>query len=265
MVLIDTHCHLYLPEFAADLAAVLERAVHNQVQAMIVVGIDAETSRQAVQMAQQYESVYAAVGIHPNSQVQEIEVELSLIQSWLSHPKVVAVGEIGLDYYRKFVSVSDQKYRLQRQLEYAAEAGLPVILHNRHATDDLMSIISEWAKAQSTKFQSDKHRLGVFHSFSEDDQVALQMIQMGFLIGVSGVVTFANAHKIKDAVRSLPLSHLLIETDAPYLCPHPFRGKRNEPAYLTYTLREIATLQGISEDTVAEATTKNAQTVFGIG
>lgn len=265
MALIDTHCHLYLAEFAADLAAVLERAVHNQVQAMIVVGIDAETSRQAVQMAQQYESVYAAVGIHPNSQVKEIEVELSLIQSWLSHPKVVAVGEIGLDYYREFVSVSDQKYRLQRQLEYAAEAGLPVILHNRHAIDDLMSIVSEWAEAQSIKFQNDKYRLGVFHSFSEDDQVALQLIQMGFLIGVSGVVTFTNARKIKDVVRIIPLTHLLIETDAPYLSPHPFRGKRNEPAHLIYTLQEIAKLRELSAASVADATTKNAQTLFGIG
>ncbi len=265
MVIVDTHCHLFLSEYDLDLEVVLERAATNQVRWMIVAAIDARTSCEAVRMAEQYEMLYAAVGIHPNSLVENIEDELSLIRSLVAHPKVVAIGEIGLDYYRTYVSPTDQKYRLSKQLEIASESKLPLILHNRDAIHDLYPLVCEWAK-QVSRFPEDRFTsCGVFHSFSEDDKWARQVVEMGFYIGISGVVTFPKAYKIKDVVRSISLNRLLVETDAPYLCPQPCRGKRNEPANIVYTVQEIANLSNVSVETVADTTTKNAQTLFGIG
>jgi len=245
--------------------AVLQRAADNQVNTVIVVGIDALTSQQAVQMADKYESVFAAVGIHPNSEVIDIEGELKQIESWLDHPKVVAIGEIGLDYYWETVSPEEQKYRLSRQLRIASDLGLPIIVHNRNAMPDLYPLVAEWSKDRAGQSYASGKLLGVFHSFSEDHPWAEKLVDIGFLIGVSGVITFPNARKIKNVVRSISLTQLLLETDAPYLCPQPFRGKRNEPAYLVYVLREVASILSASEETVAETTTKNAQTLFGIG
>ncbi|MCX8061604.1 MAG: TatD family hydrolase [Anaerolineales bacterium] len=262
--LIDTHCHLYLQDFSADLPAVLERAGNCQIVAMVVAGIDAKTSEQAVQLAEQYNEIYVAVGIHPNSQVVDIDQELSRIETLVTHPKVVAIGEIGLDYYRKFVPAAEQNYRLQCQLDLAMKVKLPVIIHNRNAIEDLVPLVSRWAEIGRMNSRSDLLPYGVFHSFSEDEQWAQKIHNMGFLIGVSGVITFPNARKIKEVVRSVPLSSLLLETDAPYLSPHPFRGKRNEPSYITYTLKEIASILGISHEVIAKTTTQNAQTLFGI-
>jgi|YNPMSStandDraft_2_1061718.scaffolds.fasta_scaffold01270_5 TatD DNase family protein len=264
MVLIDTHCHLYLPEFKADLAEVIGRAIDNQVTGMIVVGIDAETSRQTIHLAELYTEIYAAVGIHPNSQVLNIDEELRQIQELLFHPKVLAVGEIGLDTYRGYVSLAEQKTRLQRQLELASEAGLPVIIHNRNAIEEMYPILKKWAEAQTTVLQANKKRIGVLHSFSEDVGWAQRMIDLGFSIGISGVVTFPKAHKVKEVVMGVPPQFLLLETDAPYLSPQPQRGKRNEPAYLNYTLQEMVNLTGNSMESLANVTTFNAQNLFGI-
>lgn len=261
---IDTHCHLYLTEFAADLQVVITRARDHQVGSILVVGIDAETSRQAIQLSEDYEEVYAAVGIHPNSQVLDVDQELKTIASWVSHPKVVAIGEIGLDYYRQYVPIDEQMYRLQCQLNLALEENLPVIIHNRNAVEDLFPIVSKWVEKNQAKTRSNFLHCGVFHSFSEDEQWAQKIVALGFFIGISGVITFPNLRKIKDVVRTVPLSHLLIETDAPYLSPVPFRGKRNEPSYLLYTLQGISTVLGISAEVIANTTTQNAQTLFGI-
>jgi TatD DNase family protein len=263
MVLIDTHCHLFLREFATDLEVVLSRALENRVEAILVVGIDAKTSQQAIQMAERYDGIYAAIGIHPNSQVVDIDDELKKIKPWLFHPKVVAVGEIGLDYYREHVSASDQKYRLLRQLDFASEAGLPVIIHNRNAVEDLFPLMSKWVEEKQTNSQMAKSCYGVFHSFSEDEHWARHIVNLGFFIGISGVITFPNARKIKDVVRAIPVANFLVETDAPYLSPQPFRGKRNEPSYLRYTLQGMASLLQIAPEALANTTTFNAQTLFG--
>lgn len=264
MMLIDTHCHLYLPEFEADLVTVVGRAIDNQVRGMMVVGIDAKTSRQAIHLAEEYKEIYAAVGIHPNSQVLDIEEELRQIQELLFHPKVLAVGEIGLDTYREYVSLADQKKRLQRQLELASEAELPVIIHNRNAIEELYPILTQWAEAQITIRPANSRRIGVLHSFSEDVRWAQRMIDLGFSIGISGVVTFPKAHKTKEVVITIPQQYLLLETDAPYLSPQPRRGKRNEPAYLIYTLQEMVNLTASSMESLANVTTLNAQNLFGI-
>lgn len=264
MMLIDTHCHLYLPEFEADLATVVGRAIDSQVRGMIVVGIDAKTSREAIRLAEQYKEIYAAVGIHPNSQVLNIEEELRQIQELLFHPKVLAVGEIGLDTYREYVPLSEQKNRLQRQLELASEAKLPVIIHNRNAIEELYPILTKWTESQMTISPANSKRIGVLHSFSEDVRWALRMIDLGFSIGISGIVTFPKAHKVKEVVMAIPQQFLLLETDAPYLSPQPRRGKRNEPGYLVYTLQEMVNLMGSSIESLANMTTINAQNLFGI-
>ncbi|GAB4473320.1 MAG: TatD family hydrolase [Anaerolineales bacterium] len=265
MRLIDTHCHLFMADYASDIDAVIERAKGYHVHQMIVAGIDARTSQQAVQLADSHKEVYAAVGLHPNSSVNNIEEELKAIHQMLSHPKVVAVGEIGLDYYRDFVPISEQKDRLRRQLEMAEESGLPLILHNRNAIVDLFPIVSEWVQHQRSNNHPTDFRYGVFHSFSETAEIAQQIVALGFLIGISGVITYPNAPKITDVVRAVSLEHLLIETDAPYLCPQPCRGKRNEPANLIYTLQKLSYVLEIAPEAVADATTQNAQLLFGIG
>jgi len=264
MALIDTHCHLYLPEFNPDLEAVIERALDCGVDRMVVVGIDAKTSQQAIRLAEQYQGIYAAIGIHPNSPVIDINDEMNQIKVMLSHPKVVAVGEIGLDYYREYVAVPEQKARLLRQLDLAAQADLPVIIHNREAIEDLYPILSNWVKEKKNPSQPDSKFAGVLHSFSEDVQWAQRMIDMGFLVGVSGVVTFPKARNIKEVVMTIPKTYLLIETDAPYLSPQNHRGKRNEPAFLAYTAQEIAKMQGCSLEVLADVTTHNAKILFGI-
>lgn len=264
MALIDTHCHLYLPEFEADIAEVVRRAIDHQITGMIVIGIDAETSRQAIHLAEEYKEIYAAVGIHPNSQVMNIDEELRQIQELLFHPKVVAVGEIGLDTYREYVSLAEQKTRLQRQLELASQAGLPVIIHNRNAIEELYPILKKWTETQTAIPQANQKKIGVLHSFSEDVRWAQRVIDLGFSIGISGVVTFPKAQKLKEVVMTVPQQFLLLETDAPYLSPQPRRGKRNEPAYLIYTLQEIVNLTGDSMESLANVTTLNAQNLFGI-
>lgn len=264
MMLIDTHCHLYLPEFEVDLAKVIGHAIDNQVGRMIVVGIDARTSHQAIHLAEAYQEIYAAVGIHPNSQVLDIDEELRQIQELLFHPKVIAVGEIGLDIYREYVSLAEQKTRLQHQLELASEADLPVIIHNRNAIEELYPILAKWAEAQIAMPQSERKQIGVLHSFSEDVRWAQRMMDLGFSIGISGVVTFPKAHRVKEVVMAVPQQVLLLETDAPYLSPQPQRGKRNEPAYLIHTLQEMVNIMGSSMESLAHVTTSNAQNLFGI-
>ncbi|MCS6907895.1 MAG: TatD family hydrolase [Anaerolineales bacterium] len=264
-MLVDTHCHLYLPEFAADLEDVLTRAHQNHVNIVVVAGIDAQTSLQCIKLAEKYEEVYAAVGIHPNSEVLDTKKELNAIRSWLSHPKIIAVGEIGLDYHRASVPIVEQRERFVRQLEFADEANLPIIVHNRNAIHDLHPLVAEWVRDKNRIPQEAKVAYGVFHSFSEDREWARELTQLGFLLGISGVVTFPNAHKTKEVVRSTPLTRLLLETDAPYLCPQPCRGKRNEPAHLNYIAQEMAALLGVSTDRVAEITSQNAKSLFGIG
>lgn len=264
VALIDTHCHIYLPDFASDLQAVLSRAKEHQVGALIVAGIDAQTSEQAIQLAEKYAEVYAAIGIHPNSQVSDVDQELKEIESWVSHPKIVAIGEIGLDYYREVVPIAEQKYRLQCQLDLATRKKLPVIIHNRNAMEELFPLVSTWIEKERESAPMKLSAHGVFHSFSEDEQWAQKIINLGFFIGISGVITFPNGRKIKDVVKAVPLSCLLLETDAPYLSPVPYRGKRNEPAYLSYTLQELAKVLGVTPEVIAKATTRNAQTLFGI-
>jgi TatD DNase family protein len=260
LTLIDTHAHLDFQKFDADRPAVLDRARAAGVATIINVGTDLESSRQAVSLAEEYEAVYAAVGMHPHDAKKLDGVTLAGLRELAQKPKVVAVGEIGLDYYRN-LSPRDVQWRaFQAQLAWAARLGKPVIVHDRDAHEDIMRALSKWAEGLDGSTLAG--RLGVLHTFSGDLDMAQEAIQLGFYISISGPVTYKNAGQLPDIVRALPLDRLLVETDCPFLSPEPHRGKRNEPAYTRLVAGRIAELKGISFEQVAQATTANALRLF---
>lgn len=255
--LIDTHLHLDFDAFDDDREAVIERALAAGVQRMITIGINRETCRRAVALAEQYAPVYAAVGIHPNDATEwDSETEREL-RELARHPKVVAIGEIGLDYYWERVPHDVQARVFRAQLALASELGLPVIIHDRDAHADVLNILREWVESGRAPTPP-----GVLHCFSGDQAMAEEALALGFYLGVDGPVTFKNARALQALVAQLPLDRLLIETDAPFLTPHPYRGKRNEPAYVRFVAEKIAELQNCTFETVAHQTTRNAETLF---
>lgn len=264
--LIDSHCHLDVAQFDEDRADVLARAQAAGVATIINPGIDLTHCRQAVALAEQEATVYAAVGIHPNSSDQADAATLAAVRQLADHPKVVAIGEIGLDYYWDQVPAAQQAKALRAQLEIAAEVGLPVIIHNREATADTLAILQEWAQSASTRNSALGQRpfLGVLHAFGGDLTVARQAYDLNFVLGIGGPVTFRNARQLHDVAAQLDLDRLMIETDAPYLTPHPYRGKRNEPAYVAYVCAQLAALQHLPPAEIARRTSAVATTFFGL-
>ena len=260
--LVDTHCHLDFNAFNIDRAEVIGRAREAGLVRVIDPGIDIPTSKTALELAEQFSVVYAAVGIHPN-EVQSMDVfQGGLLESFLAHAKVVAVGEIGLDYFRDRTPRDLQVKAFEKQLELASEAGLPVIVHNREASQDILEILSAWQTGLKSTNPDLANRPGVLHSFSGTIEEALRVVEMGFLIGITGPVTFRKAIDLQSLVSVLPLECLLVETDAPFLTPHPWRGKRNEPSYVKYTAEKIANLRGVEFEKVAEITTAKAFRLF---
>jgi TatD DNase family protein len=253
-MLIDTHAHLDSAEFKADIENVISRSLAAGVIAIVTVGTDLESSRQAVMLAQQHPSVYAAVGIHPHEAAQANPDHLTALLRLSQHEKVVAIGEIGLDFYRNLSPTEVQKEIFIAQLELAQRAGKPVIIHDRQAHRETMSILRERAKDLR----------GVLHCFSGDLEMAQQAAKMGFSISLAGPVTFQNARGLHALVRELPLEDLMIETDCPYLAPHPYRGQRNEPAYVRFIATRIAALKAVPFEHVAQVTTENAKRVFSL-
>jgi TatD DNase family protein len=259
VVLIDTHCHLDFDRFDDDRTAVLARAAENGVSAIIIPGVNLSSSKAAVALADQFESVYAAVGIHPTATDELDQAAVRTLHEMAQHPKVVAIGEIGLDYYwpnqpdRRWPCASPQTQRkaFRRQLDLAAELSLPVIIHDREAHTDVM-IGLEDSKGVS----------GVLHSFSGDLDLAEWAVDLGFYVGITGPVTYKKSHDMKTVARQIDFERLLIETDAPFLAPSPYRGKRNEPANVRYVAQEIAQLRECGLSAVAQRTTANAQTLF---
>jgi TatD DNase family protein len=258
-MLIDTHLHLDFQKFDKDRPQVVARALEAGVKQMITIGISLETCQRAVELAESYESVWAAVGIHPNdSQEWGTEAEKAL-RDWAKHPKVVAIGEIGLDYYWKEVPREVQQRAFDEQLALAADVGLPVIIHDREADEDIMISLRRWVSRLTNKTSP-----GVLHFFSGDLAMAQEAIELGFYLGTDGPVTFKNARALQKVVAAIPLERLLIETDAPFLAPHPHRGRRNEPAYIRYVAEQVANLHGTTFENVAAQTTANARSLFGL-
>ncbi len=255
-VLTDTHCHLDLDQFDEDRDAVIQRAVEAGLTRILVPALDLSSSRAAVALAEREEIVYAAVGVHPNSGTSWDASTRDQLRKLAGHPKVVAIGEIGLDFYRDRTPKPLQRKVFREQLSLAAELGLPVIIHDREAHDEVIPTLIDWQPDLGEK-------PGVLHSYSGNIMQAEEVISVGYHLGVTGPVTFKNGADMQEVARLVPADRLLIETDAPYLTPHPYRGKRNEPAHVQYVAEKIASLRGVSLDAVGALTSQNAVKLFG--
>ena len=260
MTLIDTHAHLDFGKFDGDRQDVIERARAAGVAAIVNVGTDLTSSRRAVALAEEYDCIYAAVGMHPHDARKLDGAALAEMRDLSRHAKVVAVGEMGLDFYRDLSPRDVQRRAFQAQLAWAAKLGKPVVIHDRDAHDEIMDILAGWAASAADGPLTG--RLGVLHTFSGNLAMAERAIDLGFYISIAGPVTYRNARQLPDIVRALPLDRLLVETDCPFLAPHPYRGKRNEPAYVQLVAERIAELRGLCPEDLAEATTANAQRLF---
>jgi TatD DNase family protein len=254
-ILIDTHAHLDHERFKDDVDQVMERAKLAQVQSIITVGADLASSRQAVGFAKRYPKVIATVGVHPHDADSVSESVLNEIAILAQDEGVVAIGEIGLDYHYDFSPRDVQRRVFAIQISLARKLELPIVVHVREAYQDVMSILkSEHAEDVG----------GIIHCFSGDREVVKDCLDMGFYISVGGILTFANSQELREIVRGLPMDRILLETDAPYLTPVPYRGKRNEPAYIVHVAEALANLKGITFNEVAETTTLNACKLFGL-
>ena len=255
--LVDTHCHLNHPDLAGDLAEVLRRAEDAGVRRVVCVGYDLDTSALAVKIAREIRMVSAAVGVHPHDAAtfsKGVEEQVRRLASDKEH--VVAIGETGLDYYRNLSPKDAQQKAFRRQIELAYELDLPLIIHSRDAQADVIAILRETGLPPR----------GVeMHCMPSDPDFARKALELGCYLGIAGPVTFSNAADLREIVGGLPLGSLVVETDAPYLTPHPHRGKRNEPAYVRLVAEKVAEVHGVPFAEVAAATTANACRLFGLG
>lgn len=252
---IDTHCHLDMGAYQNELAPVLENARKNLISKTITIGIDLESSKKAVLLAKKYKNVHPTIGIHPhdvNNINPQTYSDLTALFS-RNQERIVGFGEIGLDYVKNYSPPAKQREHFRHQLELAHDLELPIIVHNREADEDTLNIISE-SKPLSHG--------GIMHCFSGDYSYAKKIMDLGMMISIPGIVTFKNATILQEVATKIPLSKMLLETDGPFLAPHPFRGKRNEPAYLLYTAIKIAELRDIPLQEVADVTTENAISLF---
>ncbi len=254
-MLFDTHVHLNADQYKEDLKEVIQRAIDHGVKNMVVVGFDRPTINKAIRLAEEYTFLYAAIGWHPVDAIDMKDEDLKWIEELSQHPKVVALGEMGLDYYWDKSPKDIQKEVFRKQIRLAHKVKLPIVIHNRDATQDIIDILKEENASQIG---------GIMHCFTGSLEVAKECMEMNFYISFGGPVTFKNAKKAKEVVKEIPLDRLLIETDCPYLTPHPFRGKRNEPSYVSLVAKEIAELKGISYDELVQKTYDNARQAFGL-
>jgi TatD DNase family protein len=262
-VLVDSHCHLQDPKFDPDRDPVIQRAREAGVSALVVIGYDMKASRRGVDLSESVENTYATVGVHPHEAesltIQDIDVLAGLAES----PRVVAIGEIGLDFYRNLSPPDAQRRAFQQQLSLARELNLPVVIHAREADEETFDILATYSDSRRSELPVDRP-IGVMHCFAGDLALALCYIDLGFVISIPGTVTYQNAQRLQDVCRGLPLHAMVIETDAPYLSPLSHRGRRNEPAYLVETAGFIAGLRGESFAEVAEGTSATAARLFGL-
>ena len=297
-MLIDSHAHLNFPQFDADRDAVIERAREAGLVVILNIGTDLASSRAAVALAEQYDFIYAAVGVHPHDARTVTPDVLAELRTLARHPKVVAVGEIGLDYYRDLSPRPVQRRAFADQLGLAAELALLVVIHSREAHDDVLAALREWgalppgggteggattrvrpylspgggaeggATTRVRPYLSPgggiEGGIGVLHSYSAGPERLEEVLGLGFSIGISGPVTFPKANRLRAVAAAVPLERLLVETDCPYLTPKPYRGRRNEPAYVRYVVEAVARARGMPAEAVAQATADNTRHLFGI-
>ena len=251
---IDTHTHLDFNQFDGDRADVIQRALEAEVAAMITIGIDRETSAKSIAIAESNHAVFAAVGVHPHDAGEASPDDLDAIREMAEHPKVAAIGEIGLDYYRNLTPHDVQRKVLKYFLEMARELEKPVIIHTREADQDILNILKEYGK---------RSWRGVFHCFSGNVEMARQVMDMGFLVSFTGNITFKKSTSAAVAA-ALPLERLMVETDCPFMAPVPHRGRRNEPAFVQHVAAKLAELHNRPVDEAAAITTKNAVELFDL-
>ncbi len=252
---IDTHVHLNADQYEEDLQEVINRALEAKVEKMVVIGFDRKTIERTMELIEQFDFIYGVIGWHPVDAIDCTQEDLEWIEELAAHPKIVGIGETGLDYYWDKSPKDVQQVIFRKQIQLAQKINLPIIIHNRDATGDVVKILREENAASVG---------GVMHCFSGSVETARECIAMNFMISLGGPVTFKNARLPKEVATEIPLEHLMIETDAPYLAPHPYRGKRNEPAFVPLVAEEIARLKGLTIEEIAQATTDNAKNFFGI-
>lgn len=239
-----------------DQAAVIDRAKQANVCKMIVPGIDPESSKLAMKMAEEVSAIFFAVGVHPNESADWDDSQLGELKDLATHPKCVAIGEIGLDFYREFSPASQQLRSLYAQLELAEEIGKPVILHCRQAFEVLWPILQDWHRQHTTN-------IGVLHAFEESPEAAAQVTQEGFYLGIGGAYTYKNKKHLPEVLKTVSADKILLETDSPYLTPVPYRGKRNEPMYIPLIAEKVALERGISNEALSEIVRENTFRLFG--
>jgi TatD DNase family protein len=253
--MIDTHCHLNFDAFDADREAIVQQAAEANVSRIIIPAVDLPTSQQAIALAERYAGVYAAVGIHPNSTAGFTPQDLNALRRLAEHPRVVAIGEIGLDYYWDYSPPAVQAHAFATQLALAQELNLPVIIHDRDAHEDTIRHL------EAVTFRS-AERPGVLHSVSAPLPLAQRALRLGFYLGFSGPITYRKSDEMRAVAAAAPLDRLLVETDAPFLTPEPHRGKRNTPQYIPLIVDRLAALRQITSEEMAQITTQNAQRLF---
>lgn len=253
---IDTHAHLFYPNFNGELDQIIERAQNAGIDSILVPGTDIQTSNQAIELSKQYEMIYTAVGVHPHETKEWNDDLINQIESLAKNKKVVAIGEIGLDYYYDFSPREIQLEAFRAQIELALKLDLPIIVHNRDSNDDIMEIVREYA---------DTSLRAQFHCFAGSENDAKELTGMNHFISFPGNVTFKKADNIRRIIKSIPPENLLLETDSPFMTPVPYRGKRNEPSYIPIIADTISEIHSISLDELAKITSYNAYKLFGVG
>jgi TatD DNase family protein len=257
MPFVDSHCHINFPELATNIGEVLAHMRDSEVIGALCISVNLADFPQVLALAEQYPHIYASVGVHPDYESvpdnENGEPDVDRLVALAQHPRIIAIGETGLDYFRLKGDLEWQRARFRTHIRAAREVDKPLIIHTRAAADDTLRIMKEENAAEAG---------GVMHCFTESWEVAEAAMAMGFYISFSGIVTFKNAAQLKEIARRVPLEHMLIETDSPYLAPVPHRGKLNEPAYVKHVAAEIAMLRGISIDEVARRTTENFARLF---
>ncbi len=252
--MIDTHCHLYSEEFIADLNEVIDRAKKTGIEKVYLPAIDSSTHEAMIALADQHEAYcIPMMGLHPCYVESNYEDELKLVEDWLGKRKFAAIGEIGLDYYHSVEYKSQQIDAFSRQINMAIAHNLPIVIHTRSSMDDCIRIVEEVGKGKIT---------GIFHCFGGDERQAKKIIELGFMLGIGGVLTYKNAG-LARVLESVPIESIVLETDAPYLTPVPFRGKRNEASYVQYVAEKISEIKKITLEEVDNLTTANAKKIFG--
>jgi TatD DNase family protein len=258
---VDAHAHTWSREFENDYAVVMRRAWAAGLTSVVEVGTDSETSTKALALARVDPRIHAAAGLHPH-EARNLSSEAPALERLLSDGGFVAVGEIGLDFYRNLSPPEAQYEALQWQLELAAERSLPVVIHSRNADEECFAVIEAWA-GRFGRYLGQDREVGMMHCFAGSAELAARYVALGLLISVPGTVTYPDNIRGHEVARLTPLAAMLVETDCPYLSPHPFRGRRNEPAYVVQTVREVASLRGCDAAEVASATATNAARLFG--